>query len=117
MFLRIFHCVYAKLIIFQIITILQIHRRILKDDGFGVREPLNEIAYDNGLVVRGQHILIDKNLRNRDELFLHEKTESVKLSMRPWIFISPTMYSFEKWKQYYSMNVSIIFPHILYKKL
>jgi lysosomal alpha-mannosidase len=34
------------------------HRRPLYDDEFGVSEALNEMAFDQGLVVRGRHILI-----------------------------------------------------------
>ena len=35
-----------------------VHRRILHDDSMGVREALNETAYDQGLVVSGKHILL-----------------------------------------------------------
>jgi lysosomal alpha-mannosidase len=35
-----------------------VHRRLLHDDSRGVREPLNETAFGEGLVVRGRHILI-----------------------------------------------------------
>jgi lysosomal alpha-mannosidase len=36
---------------------LMIHRRLLGDDDKGVKEALNEIQYDKGLYVRGQHYL------------------------------------------------------------
>ena len=37
---------------------IMVHRRLLHDDGRGVKEFLNETAYGQGLVVRGRHLLI-----------------------------------------------------------
>ena len=37
---------------------LMLHRRTLYDDHQGVNEPLNETAYDKGLVIRGRHFLL-----------------------------------------------------------
>lgn len=37
---------------------MQVHRRLLFDDAFGVGEALNESAYGTGLVARGKHWLL-----------------------------------------------------------
>ncbi len=58
---------------------IMVHRRILHDDGLGVREPLNETAYGTGLVVSGKHIILvdqpsDSARLHRigaQELFMH----------------------------------------------
>lgn len=34
---------------------MQLHRRCLHDDAFGVGEALNETAFGEGLIVRGSH--------------------------------------------------------------
>jgi hypothetical protein len=59
---------------------LMVHRRTLYDDNQGVGEPMNETAYDKGLVIRGKHFLII------------ESPESSALYHRPTaqqIFMSP----------------------------
>jgi lysosomal alpha-mannosidase len=37
---------------------IMLHRRLLYDDGFSVGEALNESAFDEGLVIRGKHLLV-----------------------------------------------------------
>lgn len=69
------------------VDMLQIHRRLLKDDAFGVGEALDEIAFGEGLVVRGSHYIIGGSIQNLDELAVKEKTLARQLLLRPWTFI------------------------------
>ncbi|XP_011704639.1 PREDICTED: lysosomal alpha-mannosidase isoform X1 [Wasmannia auropunctata] len=64
---------------------LMLHRRLLKDDAFGVAEALNETAFGEGLVVRGTHYLFGGKLKNTDEFVLKEKELALKLALHPWI--------------------------------
>lgn len=66
---------------------IQLHRRLLKDDAFGVDEALNEMAYDTGLVVRGTHSI---HLNNLNAPSLKVKEIPLGLALRPSIFISTT---------------------------
>ena len=42
-----------------------VHRRLLDDDAFGVGEALNEVAYGDGLVAAGKHVLLINNDEQR----------------------------------------------------
>lgn len=57
-----------------------IHRRILHDDSEGVNEPLNETAFDKGLVVRGKHLLI---LESPTSSALVHRVSAQQLFMHP----------------------------------
>ncbi|CAF4577618.1 unnamed protein product, partial [Rotaria sp. Silwood2] len=59
---------------------IMVHRRILHDDSMGVKEALNETAYDKGLVVSGKHILLFD--RPSDSARLH-RTGAQQLFMHP----------------------------------
>ncbi|XP_011151265.1 lysosomal alpha-mannosidase isoform X1 [Harpegnathos saltator] len=74
---------------------LMIHRRLLKDDAFGVGEALNESAYGEGLVVRGTHYLLGGGLKNLDNFVLKEKELALKLALHPWILGSPVLNNLE----------------------
>lgn len=86
------------------------HRRLLKDDAFGVGEALNESAYGEGLVARGQHHLVGGKLENMDTLVLNEKELATKLALRPWIFLASLQEStsYEEWADDYKMKVNKI---------
>ncbi|XP_023318565.1 lysosomal alpha-mannosidase isoform X1 [Trichogramma pretiosum] len=83
---------------------LMLHRRLLSDDAFGVGEALNESAYGQGLVARGQHFLLGGSMAELDQLLLEEKEIATELALRPWIFVSPTEDSFEEWNKNYRMK-------------
>ncbi|KAJ8675630.1 hypothetical protein QAD02_011416 [Eretmocerus hayati] len=88
---------------------LMLHRRLLSDDAFGVGEALNESAYGEGLVARGQHYLIGGSLTNLDELILQEKELATQLALRPWITVTPVSDSFNEWSEYYKMRSDSMF--------
>ncbi|XP_071568794.1 lysosomal alpha-mannosidase-like isoform X1 [Temnothorax nylanderi] len=68
---------------------LMLHRRLLKDDAFGVGEALNETAFGEGLVARGRHHLYGGKVKGVDEFVLKEKELALKLALHPWILGTP----------------------------
>ena len=79
---------------------------MLNDDDFGVAEPLNETAYGQGLVSRGQHYVIGGNSNNPDDALLKEKELATSLALRPWFFVTPIEnLSYAEWSQSFSMKV------------
>lgn len=68
---------------------LQVHRRLLRDDAFGVGEALNESAFGEGLVVRGTHYIFGGSVSNLDEFMIKEKSLTLQTLLRPWTFITP----------------------------
>lgn len=78
---------------------MQVHRRLLHDDAFGVDEALNETAFGKGLVVRGTHYIVAND--NVKEKFL-----ALEKLLDVWTFFTPTpTISFDQWKQTYNMEV------------
>lgn len=67
---------------------------------------MNESAYGEGLVARGQHYLFGGSLTKLDDLILEEKELTIQLALKPWIFVTRAPGSFEEWKQHYKMRVS-----------
>ncbi|XP_076763477.1 lysosomal alpha-mannosidase II isoform X2 [Xylocopa sonorina] len=72
---------------------LMLHRRLLKDDAFGVGEALNESAFGEGLVVRGSHYVVGGSMKNADEIALREKNLALQMLLRPWLLITPVVKS------------------------
>ncbi|CAF3757591.1 unnamed protein product [Rotaria sordida] len=59
---------------------IMVHRRTFYDDALGVDEPLNETAFDDGLVVRGRHFLI---IESPASSALYHRVGSQQLYMHP----------------------------------
>ncbi|CAK9820569.1 Lysosomal alpha-mannosidase [Anthophora plagiata] len=68
---------------------MMLHRRLLRDDAFGVGEALNETAFGQGLVVRGTHYIIGGNTENLDDIATKEKTLALETLLRPLMLITP----------------------------
>lgn len=83
---------------------MMVHRRLLKDDAFGVGEALNESAYGEGLVVRGSHYIMGGSIKNLDELAIKEKTLALQLLLRPWPFIISNESNFPTYAQYAALQ-------------
>jgi lysosomal alpha-mannosidase len=74
---------------------LMIHRRLSRDDGYGMEEELNELGYDGkGLVVRGKHLLL---LSTIEESMKNVKKLSKELFWKPLpMFTTVSKTSLEK---------------------
>lgn len=59
---------------------IMLHRRILYTDGISLNEPLNETAYNKGLVVRGRHLLFVEPPTNSARM---HRISAQKLFMHP----------------------------------
>ncbi len=85
---------------------IMVHRRILHDDGLGVREPLNETAYGQGLVVTGKHILLID--RPSDSARLH-RVGAQQLFMHPLATYSlPNTSSYANYSDMYRQSWSAL---------
>lgn len=89
------------------------HRRLLRDDGFEVKEPLNESAYGKGLIVRGTHYLVfgSKDGSFKPSVQARERFAQLKVHLPSWVFFSNASdFSYDTWRTAYTHIVSAIFP-------
>jgi lysosomal alpha-mannosidase len=88
---------------------LMVHRRLLKDDAFGVAEALNETAFGEGLVARGRHIVVlGKKEVKADQRRLSQQHNV----LRPWLLFAPTDLTAKQFAKNYKTSVSNVFSTI-----
>ena len=88
---------------------LMVHRRLLHDDSFGVDEPLDETAFNRGLVIRGTHYLILSDGPSSARRF---RPLAQQLYKRPHISFIPTTLQFGEWKNLFKTRVKYYFINL-----
>lgn len=86
------------------------HRRLLRDDTFGVDEALNETAYGEGIVVRGKHLVhFGRNTNLSPSLKAQERLLQNQILMPIWPFFDDvaTM-NFNDWSNQYTNDVGFV---------
>lgn len=85
-------------------SFIQIHRRDLYDDGFGVGEPLNETGVDGrGLVITGRHWLLLSTPQNGAR---RHRTYAQEMFYQPLFMFSPTDGTFGSYSGNFKTSVS-----------
>jgi lysosomal alpha-mannosidase len=84
---------------------IMLHRRLLYDDKMGVKEPLNETAYGEGLVVRGRHLLI---VEPPTSSALFHRVGSQRLYMHPLATFSLTQQTYPQYSASYRQTWSAL---------
>ncbi|XP_046648826.1 lysosomal alpha-mannosidase-like isoform X2 [Daphnia pulicaria] len=84
---------------------LMVHRRLLRDDSFGVDEPLDETAFQQGLVVRGSHYLI---LSDGPSSAGRYRPLAQQIYKQPQLSFIPTTLTFVDWRRLYKTQQQLI---------
>nr|AYV99640.1 venom polypeptide [Dolopus genitalis] len=87
---------------------LMIHRRLLHDDAFGVGEALNEMAFGEGLVTRGKHLLIFDRPSTSANI-LEKRIELMTLLPLWTTFSKANDLKFNNWENK-MLNISLLTP-------
>lgn len=82
-----------------------IHRRTLRDDSLGVGEPINETAYNTGLVVCGKHFLLFESPES--SAYYHRHTAQ-RLFMNPLNTYALPMMSYTNYSNNYRQTWSAL---------
>ena len=84
---------------------LMVHRRTLYDDAQGVGEPINEVAFGTGLVVRGQHYLLFQSPENSAR---YHRPMAQRLFMSPLATYALTNLSYTNYSNNYRQSWSAL---------
>lgn len=89
---------------------LMIHRRFVRQDYCIFKEPLNEIAHGEGLVVRGKHILFFENIQDGKNVNNNSGSSTLRSlvkeqSRQPEISYIPLNITFKQWIRFYQPKV------------
>ncbi|XP_065217445.1 lysosomal alpha-mannosidase-like [Planococcus citri] len=84
---------------------VMLHRRLLYDDNFGVVEPLDEIAFGEGLVVRGKHTVQLNLIASAAESHRFKAAESAYGAIP---LFAKTNYKLEEWTNKFNKNVTLM---------
>lgn len=86
------------------------HRRLLRDDGFGVGEPLNEMAFGKGLIARGTTYFVfgSKSQSQKPSMKAMERFIQLQilLPVMP-LFSDASQMNDNEWKSNYNHKVRI----------
>lgn len=81
---------------------LMVHRRLLRDDAFGVGEALNETSFGEGLVARGRHIVV---LGGPDVKANQRRLSQQHNVLRPWLLFASTDLTAKQFTKSYKTQV------------
>lgn len=103
---------------------LMVHRRLLKDDAFGVGEALNETEFGEGLIARGKtHLFVGQSYLRADvSLKAIERLVQLETLLPSWKFFSNMeLYTSDQWLSSFTNTVStpicLIIHHYYYNRI
>ncbi|EFA08765.1 lysosomal alpha-mannosidase [Tribolium castaneum] len=71
---------------------LMVHRKLVRDDGYGVEEVLREREYHRGLYARGQHYLVfgfvGNDVKTEKSISAYERDLANQKLLAPWILVA-----------------------------
>ncbi|XP_055636185.1 lysosomal alpha-mannosidase-like [Toxorhynchites rutilus septentrionalis] len=89
---------------------LMVHRRLLRDDAFGVGEALNEVAYGSGLIARGKHYLLFGEKASKSPTAQAKERFLQNQVLTPaWLFVSDaTNLTYDAWRTSFNSEFSAL---------